>query len=168
MAVSDPYPPNHKLDYYSGGGFSNVFDLPSYQSEAVTTYLTNYTPPYNSSRYNNTGMSRAYPDVSALGLNLATVWLGQGLGIGGTSASTPLVAGIITLLNEARAQVGKKPIGFLNSVFYAHPEMFNDVTVGSNPGCGTDGFETAPGWDPVTGLGTPNFPKMKEVFLSLP
>lgn len=168
MAVSDPYPENHKLDYYSGGGFSNVFDLPSYQSDAVTGYLTNYTPAYNSSYYNNTGTSRAYPDVSALGLNLATVWLGHALGIGGTSASTPLVAGIITLLNEDRAAIGKKPIGFLNPVFYAHPEMFNDVTVGSNPGCGTDGFKTAPGWDPVTGLGTPNYPKMREVFLSLP
>lgn len=168
MAVAQPNVNNSKLDYYSGGGFSNVFDLPSYQSEAVTGYLKNYTPPYNSSVYNNTGTSRAYPDISALGLKLATVWLGNAYGVGGTSASTPLVAGLITLLNEERIAAGKGPIGFLNPTLYAHPEMFNDITVGSNPGCGTDGFKTAPGWDPVTGMGTPIYPKMKEVFLSLP
>jgi len=59
-------------------------------------------------------------------------------------------------------------VGFVNPVLYAHPEMFNDITLGDNPGCGTNGFEAVPGWDPVTGLGTPNFPKMLEVFLSLP
>lgn len=168
MAVSDPDKDDPKLDYYSGGGFSNVFELPSYQAEAVTGYLTNYTPPYNSSVYNNSGNARAYPDLSALSWKLATLWLGDIYGIGGTSASTPLVAGIITLLNEERIAAGKGPIGFLNPTLYAHPEMFNDITVGGNPGCGTDGFKTAPGWDPVTGMGTPNYPKMKEVFLSLP
>lgn len=168
MAVAQPNAKNPYLDYYSGGGFSNVFELPSYQADAVTGFLTNYTPPYNSSVYNNTGTSRAYPDISALSLKLATVWLGEALGVGGTSASTPLVAGIITLLNEERLAAGKKPIGFLNPTLYAHPEMFNDITVGSNPGCGTNGFSAVPGWDPVTGLGTPIYPKMREVFLSLP
>ncbi len=36
---------------------------------------------------------------------------------------------------------------------YAHPEAFTDITVGNSPGCGSDGFVAAPGWDPVTGLG---------------
>lgn len=168
MAVSSPNANNHKLDYYSGGGFSNVFEIPSYQADAVGAYLKNYPPPYNSSVYNNSGVARAYPDIAALGLKIATVWLGDIYGIGGTSASTPIVAGLITLLNEARLEAGKGPIGFLNPTLYAHPEMFNDITVGGNPGCGTDGFKAAPGWDPVTGMGTPIFPKMKEVFLSLP
>ena len=168
MAVADPDRNNSKLDFYSGGGFSNVFALPDYQKDAVTGYLTNYTPPYNSSVFNNTGNSRAYPDVSALGLNLATVYLNNTIGVGGTSASTPIVASIVTLLNEERLNAGKGPIGFLNPVFYSNPDAFNDVTVGGNPGCGTDGFSTAPGWDPVTGLGTPNYPKLLEVFMSLP
>lgn len=167
MAVAKPNK-DPGLDYYSGGGFSNVFALPSYQAAAVTNYMTKYPPPYGSNVYNNSGQARAYPDISALGLNLATVWLGQAYGVGGTSASTPLVAGIITLLNEARIEAGKGPIGFLNPTLYAHPEMFNDITVGGNPGCGTQGFSCQPGWDPVTGLGTPIYPKMKEVFLSLP
>jgi hypothetical protein len=36
---------------------------------------------------------------------------------------------------------------------YAHPEVFTDITTGSNPGCGGDGFKVKEGWDPVTGLG---------------
>lgn len=36
---------------------------------------------------------------------------------------------------------------------YQHPEVFNDIVSGSNPGCGSPGFPTAKGWDPVTGLG---------------
>ncbi len=168
MAVSDPSAKDPKNDYYSGGGFSNVFELPSYQSAAVTNYLTKYPPGYSSAIYNNSGAARAYPDVSALGLNLATVYLGRAIGVGGTSASTPIWGGIVTLLNEARIAAGKGPIGFLNPTLYAHPEAFNDITVGGNPGCGTPGFKCAPGWDPVTGLGTPIFPKLKDVFLSLP
>jgi len=35
-------------------------------------------------------------------------------------------------------------------------------------GCGTDGFYASVGWDPVTGLGTPNYLKMEALFLSLP
>jgi tripeptidyl-peptidase-1 len=168
MAVDDPDPNDPKNDYYSGGGFSNVFALPSYQSAVVTNYLTKYPPHYPSHIYNNSGTSRAYPDVSALGLNLATVYLGNTYGVGGTSASTPIFASIVTLLNEARIAAGKGPIGFLNPTLYAHPEAFNDITVGGNPGCGSDGFKCAPGWDPVTELGTPIYPKLEEVFLSLP
>ena len=45
-AVAQPNKTDPKLDFYSGGGFSNVFELPSYQAEAVTNYLTKYPPPY--------------------------------------------------------------------------------------------------------------------------
>ena len=51
---------------YSGGGFSNVFKMPSYQKSAVETFMTKYTPPYSTDLYNATG-SRAYPDLSANG-----------------------------------------------------------------------------------------------------
>ena len=140
MAVADPDVNNTKLDYYSGGGFSNVFTLPSYQASAVTNYLTKYPPPYSSNVYNNSGNSRAYPDVSALGLNLAIVYLNATYGIGGTSASTPIFASLVTLINEARLSVGKGPWGCLNPTMYAHPEAFNDITVGGNTGCETQGF----------------------------
>jgi len=41
----------------------------------------------------------------------------------------------------------------------------DDITSGSNPGCGTAGFSAVSGWDPVTGLGTPNYLKMLAYFL---
>ncbi|KAJ4331254.1 hypothetical protein N0V95_009915 [Ascochyta clinopodiicola] len=157
--------PNGPLSYYSGGGFSSIFPRPSWQSKAVSKYLSKYAPKYGESVFNSSG--RAYPDVSALGLKLATVWLDKTYGIGGTSASAPIFASIINLLNEERLEAGKKPIGFLNQIIYKHPEMFNDVTQGGNPGCGTQGFPASPGWDPVTGVGTPDYNKMRKVFLEL-
>jgi tripeptidyl-peptidase-1 len=90
VAVAGPDPNDAKNDYYSGGGFSNVFALPSYQSEAVTNYLKKYPPHYPSHIYNNSGNSRAYPDVSAIGLSIPTTYLGSTYGVGGTSASTPI------------------------------------------------------------------------------
>lgn len=88
--------------------------------------------------------------------------------IGGTSASTPVFAAIINRINEERIAAGKSTVGFVNPTLYAHPGVFNDVTVGTNPGCGVEGFRCQPGWDPVTGLGTPNYPKMLNLFMGLP
>ena len=88
--------------------------------------------------------------------------------VDGTSCAAPTFSGIISLLNDARAAAGKRPLGYLNTIFYKHPEVFTDVTAGSNPGCGTKGFPAAVGWDPVTGLGAPNFPAMMTLALSLP
>jgi tripeptidyl-peptidase-1 len=68
-----------------------------------------------------------------------------------------MFAATIVLLNEARLAVGRPPLGFLNPWLYSNARALNDITVGSNPGCGTDGFATAKGWDPVTGLGSLNF-----------
>ncbi|KAF2113902.1 peptidase S8/S53 domain-containing protein [Lophiotrema nucula] len=162
QAVAEP---RGGLSYYSGGGFSSVFPRPSWQSDAVSNYLDKYAPKYGDSIFNSSG--RAYPDVAALGLNLATVYLNQTYGYGGTSASAPIFASIVNLLNEERLEQGKGPIGFLNPTIYKHPEIFNDITIGSNPGCGTQGFPASPGWDPVTGMGTPNYEKMKDVFVNL-
>ncbi|CAJ2502332.1 Uu.00g097260.m01.CDS01 [Anthostomella pinea] len=154
--------------YYSGGGFSNIFPLPSYQASAVQHFNEHYAPNYGPNVYNTSGKARGFPDVAAIGLSVATVWNASLYGVGGTSASTPIFAGIVTLLNEARIAIGKGPIGFLNPTFYKHPQAFNDITIGNNPGCGTDGFNATPGWDPVTGLGTPNYEKLLPIFLDLP
>ncbi|KAJ2989765.1 hypothetical protein NUW58_g3301 [Xylaria curta] len=154
--------------YYSGGGFSNIFPVPSYQASAVQNFMKHYAPKYGPNVYNDTGKARGFPDVAAIGLNVATVWNGSTYGVGGTSASAPIFAGIVTLLNEARIKIGKGPIGFLNPTLYKHPEAFNDITIGDNPGCGTGGFNATPGWDPVTGLGSPNYEKLLPIFLRLP
>ena len=158
--------PRGGLSYYSGGGFSSIFPRPAWQEDAVSNYLAKYSPNYGESVFNSSG--RAFPDVSAIGLKVATVYEGQTLGVGGTSASAPIFAAIINLLNEERLECGKGPIGFLNPIIYKNPDMFNDVTIGKNAGCGTDGFPASPGWDPVTGNGTPDYNKMREVFVNLP
>ncbi|KDQ54116.1 hypothetical protein JAAARDRAFT_412436 [Jaapia argillacea MUCL 33604] len=155
---------------YSGGGFSNYFAMPSYQKTAVEYYLKNYPPPYPATMYNSTGMSRALPDVSANGANYVVAVDGGFYLVYGTSASSPVTGAILTLVNDARLAAGKKPIGFINPTIYssAFEGAFHDITTGSNPGCGTEGFYAAPGWDPVTGLGTPNLPQLMARWLELP
>lgn len=171
--------------FSSGGGFSNIYKTPSYQLKAVQQYLTKYPPafpsystsrgqiPQNGGVYNRNG--RAYPDLSAVGDN-GLVVVGGDFGLsGGTSMSAPIVGAIFTLINEERLAAGKTPIGFVNPVLYQHPEMFNDILVGSQPlggphnwGCSNNGgFHCHEGWDPVTGMGTPNYKKMLEVFMSI-
>lgn len=116
--------------------------------------------------YNRNG--RGFPDVSANGDNTASVVTGGFHLTGGTSAATPIFASVINLINEERLKAGKGPVGFVNPVLYAHPEVLNDITNGTNPGCGTKGFSASKGWDPATGLGTPNYPRMLDLFMSLP
>ncbi|GAM43459.1 hypothetical protein TCE0_050f18291 [Talaromyces pinophilus] len=162
--------------FASGGGFSNIYPQPSYQADAVNTYLTQHTPSYKS--YNTTdnadiganggvynAAGRGYPDVAAIGDNVLIYNAGIPTLIGGTSAAAPVFAAILTRINEELLAKKGTTVGFVNPTLYAHPEVFHDITSGSNPGCGTDGFETAPGWDPVTGLGTPDYPALLALFL---
>ncbi len=57
---------------FSGGGFSNIFGMPSYQQKAVASYFTDSAPPYNANRFNDSQNVRGYPDVSANGANYVT------------------------------------------------------------------------------------------------
>ena len=81
-------------------------------------------------------------------------------GVAGTSAACPTFSGVIGLLNDLRKSSGKKTLGFLNPWIYQNAAAFNDITSGSNPGCSTQGFPAEKGWDPVTGVGTPNYAAM--------
>lgn len=163
----------------SGGGFSNVFGVPEYQTEVMEWYLGGVGERYKryAGRFNDSGVVRGYPDVSANGANYVTAVNGEftlSYGTSGTSsptpgvpvnpsgpgcpvltdiASTPVFASMLTLINEKRLQAGKSPVGFVNPVLYANPGVFNDIRHGRNPGCATEGFEAREGWDPVTGLG---------------
>jgi len=169
QTVKDPEVAVHDI-FFSGGGFSDVYAMPAYQRGDVLSFLDNHPPPYTGAQFNNSRNSRAYPDLSANGLNYVVVINGNFRLIDGTSASTPTTASMITLINDARIGIGKKPVGFINPAIYspAFRHAFNDITVGSNPGCGTNGFSAEPGWDPVTGLGTPNFEKLLLAWLVLP
>ncbi|KAJ7639544.1 subtilisin-like protein [Roridomyces roridus] len=139
---------------FSSGGFSNFFPSPSYQTASVQSFLQAQGSK-NAGLFNPLG--RAFPDVAAQGEDIEIVVGGATGLVAGTSASAPIFASVIALINSQRIAEGKAPLGFLNPLLYANPGMFNDITTGSNPGCGTSGFSARVGWDAVTGLGTPNF-----------
>jgi len=150
----------------SGGGFSQLFPMPSYQSAAVTHYLNSGVSMPEACAFNST--NRATPDVSALGdVHFQVINGGRKISVGGTSASAPTFSAILTLLNDIRLNKGKPVLGFVNLWIYqtaaANPSAFFDVTVGNNvtPGCCRSGklggFDCAAGYDPVTGVGTPNY-----------
>jgi kumamolisin len=71
---------------------------------------------------------------------------GNAATIGGTSAVAPLWAGLMALINQS---AGKRA-GFINPTLYANPSALTDITQGNN-----NGYNAGPGWDPVTGLGSP-------------
>jgi len=149
----------------SGGGFSNVFDMPTYQSSVVQNYITNSLQKVPSSWYNAKG--RAYPDVAACGRNFLVVIGGELAPVDGTSAAAPTFAGVVSLLNDMRLNAGVPPLGFLNPLIYAiapqNSQAFFDIVMGNNKcpenlsNCCTYGLPAAVGWDAVTGWGTPNF-----------
>ncbi|KAK3811011.1 MAG: family S53 protease-like protein, partial [Benniella sp.] len=145
---------------FSAGGFSRYFKRPQYQTSAVTDYLTKLGGTYGG-RYERDG--RAYPDVAAIGTNVRIYRNGQIESVNGTSASAPIFASVIALINDRLMSAdGGKPLGFLNNLLYSEKGVqgLNDIVSGNNPGCDTDGFPAASEWDPVTGLGTPNFPRL--------
>ncbi|GJJ08474.1 hypothetical protein Clacol_002692 [Clathrus columnatus] len=148
---------------FSGGGFSEIFSIPDYQKAAQAEYFARHNPPYSSVQFNNSRVVRGYPDVSANGANYVIAVDGSFSLVFGTSASTPVFGSIITLVNDARLAHGKNPI-----YTPEFQEAFNDITNGTNPGCGTPGFSAVQGWDPVTGVGTPNLGKLIDKWLALP
>ncbi|KAH8982164.1 subtilisin-like protein [Lactarius hatsudake] len=138
---------------FSGGGFSNHFPRPEYQQVAVPTYLERL-----GTQYHGIPAGRGIPDLAAQAQQVYIVENNMGYVTSGTSCATPVVAGIISLLNDYLLSVGRSPLGFLNPWLYGVGlSGINDIISGSNPGCDTDGFSAAVGWDPVTGLGTPDF-----------
>ncbi|KAG8408218.1 hypothetical protein J3459_018082 [Metarhizium acridum] len=172
----------------SSGGFSRYFSRPSYQDASVSMYMDTLAPETREyyGKYTNWN-GRAFPDVAAHSLSPDFQVVYRGLAMsGGTSASAPVWAGIVALLNDARLRAGKPVLGWLNPLLYARGFLsLNDITEGFSEGCngmnpGTnatepDGAGIIPGarwnatigWDPVTGLGTPDFQKLKHLVLSL-
>uniref|UniRef100_A0A667ZWE1 Tripeptidyl-peptidase 1 n=1 Tax=Myripristis murdjan TaxID=586833 RepID=A0A667ZWE1_9TELE len=158
-------------DYISGGGFSNIFKMPDYQASAVDSYLKAVAASLPPQTYFNTS-GRAYPDMAALSDNYWVVsnrvpipW------VSGTSASTPVVGGMLALINDQRLLKGLPALGFLNPRLYKlKGQALFDVTEGCHLGCLDEqvqgkGFCAAPSWDPVTGWGTPNYPALLAALL---
>lgn len=139
----------------SGGGFSHVFAKPSYQD----TLPAGSTP---------IGSMRGVPDVSWDASCQTYVWVYLSApgytpgyyGVCGTSAASPQFAAMVALAD----QYGGKDLGLINPTLYnlaSGPNAGNyffDVTTGNNTqtGSGVPGYAASTGWDPVTGLGSPN------------
>jgi len=126
----------------TGGGISDVFPLPTWQSGAGV--------PVSANPSKNAG--RGVPDVAGNAdptTGYVTLVDGQSGVIGGTSAVAPLWAGLLALVNQS---VGK-PVGFVNPLLYQKavaPGDCRDITSGNN-----GAYSAAIGWDACTGLGSP-------------
>ena len=159
----------------SGGGFSSTrlnVSTPEWQRPFVERYLkennastfsgfpTSATPGYNPN-------GRGFPDISAYSAWFPNLNADGSLGISsGTSLSAPLMAALFTLANQKLKTDGYEFIGYANPMLYwmaeSCPEAFTDITIGDNQAGDSSrpclyGFPTAPGWDPVTGLGSIKF-----------
>jgi subtilase family serine protease len=137
----------------SGGGFSQLFARPSYQDDVPGTEATRGVPDVAADADGVTGMAAIVDDGSGQSTLFAT---------DGTSASTPLWAALIALANQRAGH----DLGFVNPAIYrigrgaAYHSTFHDITTGSNTviisSTTIAGYSAGPGWDPVTGWGTPN------------
>ena len=153
--------PNTNFGWTTGGGFSNYIERPKWQDAAVSEYInTTALPP---AKYFNV-KGRAYPDISAFGSRILVVNNGAISASAGTSASTPIIAGILTLVNSDRISKGGKPLGFFNPLLYKMydecRDCFTSVSTGSNKWSRSSteckyGYNAAAGYDAVTGVGTP-------------
>ena len=124
----------------SGGGTSRFFPRPTWQVGPGVP----------------AGTQRLIPDVSSAAdpnTGAFLVFQGRAIGIGGTSWSAPVWAGFCALINQSRQDSGKPLLGFLNPSLYqlSGTPALQDITSGSN-----GAFHCGPGYDQVTGLGSPN------------
>src|SRR6266851_4180684 len=141
----------------SGGGFSSFFATPAYQ-QALPASVQNQLK-----------QGRGVPDVAGDAdprTGLAIYTSGWELG-GGTSASAPLWAAFMAIAD----QMAGHPLGFINPALYklatssSYAQDFHDITIGDNTVDVNDttqvqGYPAVQGWDPITGLGTPDAEKL--------
>jgi kumamolisin len=138
-----------------GGGVSTVFPLPAWQNVNI--------PSVNPGAI----AGRVVPDVSADAAESTGYFFvanGQEDVAGGTSAATPLWASLIARLNAARG--AGRQIGYLTPQLYQPTPQTNgqplgsvacnDITSGNNDTAAAGGYSAGPGYDAVTGWGSPN------------
>ncbi len=137
----------------SSGGFSRLFPRPAYQDGIAGIGATRGVPDVAADADPGTGMAFAFSGGSE-----GTILRGAG----GTSAAAPLWAAVIALAD----QYAGRHLGFVNPAIYeigrsaSYHQAFHDVTTGTNtvqfPAKTITGYQAVPGWDPVTGWGSPD------------
>ena len=134
----------------TGGGVSEYFDLPEWQKDFA-----------NITSVNSGKTGRIIPDVAGLAASgdYSIFNQDQKYAAGGTSGVAPLWASLITLVNEARANNKKKPIGFVNDYLYhaaKNKTIFTPITKGNNkPEAAFPGYEASSAYNACCGLGSP-------------
>ncbi|KAA2267058.1 peptidase S8 [Solihabitans fulvus] len=126
----------------SGGGYSSVFALPSFQNGVKI----------------GTSGKRQVPDVSAQGgpTGISVYTQGQWTSVYGTSGAAPIWAGVGAVYNQDAASKGKPGLGAANAKLYSLAKTnFHDITSGSN-----GAYSAKSGFDLVTGIGTPDAAKI--------
>jgi subtilase family serine protease len=152
----------------AGGGFSSVFSKPAYQNTlpAGSTTITTMrgVPDIGLQASSRTGalVYISLPNDGNSGLICGTAPCSTGwYDIGGTSLSCPQWAALVAIAD----QMAGHGLGLINPALYAiaatpsqYSNDFFDVTTGNNGAFAPDvpGYPATTGWDPVTGLGTPN------------
>ncbi|HZP59689.1 MAG TPA: S53 family peptidase, partial [Opitutaceae bacterium] len=146
--------------FASGGGVSTVFGRPAWQTDGGSVLGGN--------------SMRCVPDVAVIWEGVTTggqfepalmIQNGSAQGVGGTSLSCQIWAGIAALLNQARANAGMGPIGVLGPAIYPlhGTSAFNDITMGNN-----GAYSAGPGYDLCTGLGSPNIANLAAALAGTP
>jgi subtilase family serine protease len=152
----------------AGGGFSNIFSRPAYQNTlpAGSTAIlpTQRGVPdvaYQASARTGALVYITLPPDGNSGLICGTAPCSTGwYDVGGTSSSAPQWAGIVAIAD----QLNGGGLGLINPALYklangpTYAADFYDVTTGNNGALAPTipGYSATPGWDPVTGIGTPN------------
>jgi subtilase family serine protease len=137
----------------SGGGFSHLFARPGYQVGVPGAEATRGVPDVAGDAAFDTGMAV----VSGGSAGQAVVRPATG-----TSAAAPFWAGLVALAD----QFAHRHLGFITPAIYRiargpdYHAAFRDITTGDNtfvfPPTTITGYPAGPGWDPVTGWGTPD------------
>ncbi|MGA5695670.1 S53 family peptidase [Bacillus cereus] len=132
----------------TGGGISDKCDLPSWQPDTIVPLSINP----------GRRVGRGVPDVAGNAdpnTGYQILVNGQPIIMGGTSAVAPLWAGLIANINQ---KLGHR-VGFINPILYNlsnQSRVFHDITIGDNSYNSVNGYQAQSGWDPCTGLGTPD------------
>jgi kumamolisin len=128
----------------TGGGVSRLFSRPTWQQTVSSAWDSKH---------------RLTPDVSAVADPYSGIKIylnGDWYTGGGTSQAAPIWAALTVLMDQFLVQNGGHPVGNMNPLLYriaaaSTRPAFHDVIVGANAI-----YDALPGYDLVTGLGTPN------------
>jgi kumamolisin len=139
----------------TGGGISDIFPVPAYQQHIALPVSVN-----------DAATRRGVPDIAAASASqpgYRIILNGHPIAKEGTSAATPLWAGLIAIANAERGS----PLGLINPSLYANPALCRVITQGNNRVNGK-GYDAGPGWSACTGLGVPRGDEIVRALAAIP